>query len=148
MCLGRLTSTFLSTLILPSKLVIISMAGCILSTILLMFLAPLYYISLYIGVFVSGFFLSWQFASAFSWTSYHMNITGKLSSIFFIGNNNFILFYILNIMCVVLRPGSWQPVLPTFGRMDVHAESHVCDLHRGGHGGLSGSGCGGHVGCG
>ena len=102
MCLGRLTSTFLSTLILPSKLVIISMAGCILSTILLMFLAPLYYISLYIGVFVSGFFLSWQFASAFSWTSYHMNITGKLSSIFFIGNNNFILFLHpkYNVFCV------------------------------------------------
>ena len=85
MCLGRLTSTFLSTVLLPSKLVIISMAGCIISTLLLIFLAPLYYISLYIGVFVSGFFLSWQFASAFSWTSHHMNITGKLSSIFFIG---------------------------------------------------------------
>merc|ERR1712073_122566 len=66
MCLGRLTSTFLSTIIL-------------------IFLAPLYYISLYIGVFIMGFFLSWQFASAFSWTSHHMNITGKLSSIFFIG---------------------------------------------------------------
>jgi len=85
MCLGRLTSTFLSTIILPSKLVILSMMGCIISTFLLIFLAPLYYISLYIGVFIMGFFLSWQFASAFSWTSHHMNITGKLSSIFFIG---------------------------------------------------------------
>ena len=85
MCLGRLTSTFLSTIILPSKLVILSMLGCIISTLLLIFLAPLYYISLYIGVFIMGFFLSWQFASAFSWTSHHMNITGKLSSIFFIG---------------------------------------------------------------
>ena len=85
MCLGRLVSTFLSTVVLPSKLVIISMLGCILSTCLLLFLAPHYYISLYVGVAFMGFFLSWQFAAAFSWTSHHMNTTGKLSSIFFIG---------------------------------------------------------------
>ena len=85
MCLGRLVSTFLSTVVLPSKLVIVSMLGCILSTCLLLFLAPHYYISLYIGVAFMGFFLSWQFAAAFSWTSHHMNTTGKLSSIFFIG---------------------------------------------------------------
>jgi MFS family permease len=32
-----------------------------------------------------GFFVSWQFGTGFSWTSHHMNITGRLSSIFFIG---------------------------------------------------------------
>merc|ERR1712154_363770 len=66
------SSTFLSPLILPH-------------TLLLMFLAPVYYISLYCGVAVMGFFVSWQFATGFSWTSHHMNITGKLSSVFFIG---------------------------------------------------------------
>ena len=63
------------------------MLGCILSTCLLLFLAPHYYISLYVGVAFMGFFLSWQFAAAFSWTSHHMNTTGKLSSIFFIGTH-------------------------------------------------------------
>ena len=90
MCLGRLASTFLSTVILPSRLVIISMLGALLSSCLLMFLAPIYYISLYTGVAIMGFFVSWQFAAAFSWTSHHINITGKLSSIFFIGNTSLI----------------------------------------------------------
>jgi len=85
MCLGRLISTFLSTLIKPSSLVVISMLGCIIAVIVLIFLSPVYYIGLYAGVAISGFFFSWQFAAGFSWTSHHMNITGKLSSIFFIG---------------------------------------------------------------
>ena len=85
MCLGRLTSTFLSPLILPHTLLIISMVGCFFSSLVLMFLAPVYYVSLYCGVAVMGFFVSWQFATGFSWTSHHMNITGKLSSVFFIG---------------------------------------------------------------
>jgi len=85
MCLGRLTSTFLSPLLLPHTLLIICMVGCFFSSLLLMFLAPIYYVSLYCGVAVMGFFVSWQFATGFSWTSHHMNITGKLSSVFFIG---------------------------------------------------------------
>ena len=88
MCLGRLTSTFLSPLLLPHTLLIICMVGCFFSSLLLMFLAPVYYISLYCGVAVMGFFVSWQFATGFSWTSHHMNITGKLSSVFFIGNHS------------------------------------------------------------
>merc|ERR1712066_10333 len=85
MCFGRLTSTFLSPLILPHTLLIICMVGCFISSLFLMFLAPVYYISLYCGVALMGFFVSWQFATGFSWTSHHMNITGKLSSVFFIG---------------------------------------------------------------
>lgn len=87
MCFGRLTSTFLSPLILPHNLLIICMVGCLISSLLLMFLAPVYYVSLYCGVAIMGFFVSWQFATGFSWTSHHMNITGKLSSVFFIGNS-------------------------------------------------------------
>merc|ERR1719244_2124371 len=64
---------------------IICMLACVLGTVLLIFLAPLYHISLYTGVAIMGFFLSWQFGTGFSWTSQHMNITGRLSSIFFIG---------------------------------------------------------------
>ena len=40
-----------------------------------------------------GFFASWQFGTGFSWTSHHMNITGRLSSIFFIGDD--LLFFFL-----------------------------------------------------
>ena len=86
MCFGRLTSTFLSPLVLPHTLLIMSMVGCFISSLLLMFLAPVYYVSLYCGVAIMGFFVSWQFATGFSWTSHHMNITGKLSSVFFIGD--------------------------------------------------------------
>jgi len=85
MCFGRLMSIWLATLMLPSSLLVICMVACFLGTILLIFLAPLYHTSLYIGVAIMGFFISWQFGTGFSWTSQHMNITGKLSSIFFIG---------------------------------------------------------------
>jgi hypothetical protein len=33
----------------------------------------------------SGFFISWQFGSCFSWVAKKTNVTGRLSSIFFIG---------------------------------------------------------------
>eukprot|EP00092_Neocalanus_flemingeri_P019142 GFUD01020736.1.p1 GENE.GFUD01020736.1~~GFUD01020736.1.p1 ORF type:complete len:479 (-),score=106.16 GFUD01020736.1:18-1454(-) len=85
MCFGRLASIFLSTVLLPSTLLAVCMLACLLGTILLIFLAPIFHISLYTGVAIMGFFLSWQFGTGFSWTSQHMNITGRLSSVFFIG---------------------------------------------------------------
>lgn len=85
MCFGRLMSIWLATVVLPSSLLVICMISCLLGTILLIFLAPLYHTSLYVGVAILGFFVSWQFGTGFSWTSQYMNITGKLSSIFFIG---------------------------------------------------------------
>ena len=85
MCFGRLASIFLATAILPSTLLVVSTLACLLGTILLIFLAPIFHISLYTGVAIMGFFISWQFGTGFSWTSHHMNITGRLSSIFFIG---------------------------------------------------------------
>ena len=42
-----------------------------------------------------GFFASWQFGTGFSWTSHHMNITGRLSSIFFIGDKTTLSKFIL-----------------------------------------------------
>lgn len=85
MCFGRLMSIWLATVLLPSSLLVICMLSCLLGTVLLIFLAPLYSSSLYIGVAIMGFFVSWQFGTGFSWTSQHMNITGRISSIFFIG---------------------------------------------------------------
>ena len=99
MCVGRLISTWLSTFLQPSSLLPLGMGGCLLGnppthpslwhlsagTLLLLLLAPSYSLSLYCGVTIMGLFVSWQFATGFSWTSHHMNITGRLSSIFFIG---------------------------------------------------------------
>ena len=85
MCFGRLMSIWLATVLLPSSLLVICMLSCLLGTVLLIFLAPLYSSSLYSGVAIMGFFVSWQFGTGFSWTSQHMNITGRISSIFFIG---------------------------------------------------------------
>merc|ERR1712106_894533 len=82
---GRLMSIWLATVLLPSYLMVICMIFRLLGTILLIFLAPLYQTSLYIGVAIMRFFVSWQFGTGFSWTSQHMNITGKISSTFFIG---------------------------------------------------------------
>lgn len=85
MCFGRLMSVWLAATLFPRTIMIICMLACVVGTVLLIFLAPLYHISLYTGVAIMGFFLSWQFGTGFSWTSQHMNITGRLSSIFFIG---------------------------------------------------------------
>lgn len=85
MCLGRLVSILLATRFLPSTLLCGSTVCCLAASLLLVVLAPHYAISLYCGVAIMGFFVSWQFGTGFSWTSQHMNITGRLSSIFFIG---------------------------------------------------------------
>ena len=36
-------------------------------------------------LFRLGFFISWQFGSCFSWVAKKTNVTGRLSSLFFIG---------------------------------------------------------------
>ena len=102
MCVGRFASILLATKLLPSTLLVLCMFGCTIAAVLLIILAPIYHLSLYTGVgllpFASsllsliqvafmGFFASWQFGTGFSWTSHHMNITGRLSSIFFIGDD-------------------------------------------------------------
>ena len=99
MCVGRFASILLATKLLPSTLLVLCMVGCTIAAILLIILAPIYHLSLYTGVSLlplshlslqvafMGFFASWQFGTGFSWTSHHMNITGRLSSIFFIGGN-------------------------------------------------------------
>jgi len=85
MCVGRFASILLATKLLPSTLLVLCMVGCTIAAFLLIILAPIYHLSLYTGVAFMGFFASWQFGTGFSWTSHHMNITGRLSSIFFIG---------------------------------------------------------------
>ena len=103
MCVGRFASILLAIKLLPSTLLVLCMFGCTIAATLLIILAPVYHLSLYTGVGLlplislsllsslqvafMGFFASWQFGTGFSWTSHHMNITGRLSSILFIGDN-------------------------------------------------------------
>ena len=85
MCLGRMFSVLLSTIFLPSTLLCSSTLFCGVASLLLLLLAPHFKEGLYSGVLIMGFFVSWQFGTGFSWTSQYMNITGKLSSLFFVG---------------------------------------------------------------
>ena len=50
MCVGRLASILLATRLLPSTLLAVCMAACTLGACILLILAPIYHISLYIGV--------------------------------------------------------------------------------------------------
>ena len=93
MSAGRLASIYMSTQWLPSTMSATCTLACLLASLLLVGLAPLYHLGLYAGVVLMGFFVSWQFGSGFSWTSHHMNITGRTSSIFFIGKANRIIRY-------------------------------------------------------
>ena len=107
MCVGRFASILLATKLLPSTLLVLCMFGCTIAAVLLIILAPIYHLSLYTGVgfpphlsllmqvAFMGFFASWQFGTGFSWTSHHMNITGRLSSIFFIGDKTTLSKFIL-----------------------------------------------------
>lgn len=85
MSAGRLASVYMAMQWSPPIMTAACMAACSLAMWVLVGLAPLYHIGLYVGVAIMGFFVSWQFGSGFSWTSSHMNITGRVSSIFFIG---------------------------------------------------------------
>ena len=78
-------SVLLSTIFLPSTLLCSSTLFCGVASLLLLLLAPHFTEGLYSGVLIMGFFVSWQFGTGFSWTSQYMNITGKLSSLFFVG---------------------------------------------------------------
>jgi len=82
---GRLSGIFISRLVSPTKIIISSISGCIVGSLLLTVLAPLYSVALYVGVILMGFAISFQFASGISWTANLFNVTGRASFIFFFG---------------------------------------------------------------
>jgi len=82
---GRLSGIFISRLVSPTKIIISSISGCIVGSLLLTVLAPYYSVALYIGVILMGFAISFQFASGISWTANLFNVTGRASFIFFFG---------------------------------------------------------------
>ena len=67
------------------NMILASLATCLATAIFLCVTASWSVTCLYLGTAVLGFFISWQFGSCFSWVAKKKNITGRLSSIFFIG---------------------------------------------------------------
>ena len=57
---GRLSGIFISRLVTPTKIIISSISGCIIGSLLLTLLAPYYSVALYIGVILMGFAISFQ----------------------------------------------------------------------------------------
>ena len=84
MC-GRLVSALIAAFVTPRNMILMSLALCIGAAIFLCFQGGSSAISLYVGTAVLGFFILWQFGSCFSLVAKKKNITGRLSSIFFIG---------------------------------------------------------------
>ena len=82
---GRSSGIFISKYVEPTKLILGSISGCITSALLLSILAATSKVGLYIGTFLMGFSVAFQFASGISWTAGLFNVTGKLSFIFFLG---------------------------------------------------------------
>merc|ERR1719323_1847339 len=73
-------------------IIISSISGCIVGSLLLTVLAPFYSAALYVGVIIMGFAISFQFASGISWTANLFNVTGTASFIFFFGFTGFLSF--------------------------------------------------------
>merc|ERR1712168_1240859 len=69
----------------PTKIIISSITGCFISSIILSIFASYHKFSLYLGVVIMGFAIAFQFASGISWTAKLFNVTGKASFIFFFG---------------------------------------------------------------
>ena len=84
MC-GRLVSALIAAFIKPRNMILLSLGMCLGTAFFLCFTASYSALCLYLGTATLGFFISWQFGSCFSWVAKKKNITGRLSSIFFIG---------------------------------------------------------------
>ena len=83
--IGRSSGIFISKLLSPTKIIISSISGCFISSVLLSIFAPYHKAALYTGVVIMGFAIAFQFASGISWTAKLFNVTGQASFIFFLG---------------------------------------------------------------
>ncbi len=82
---GRIVSIFLAGLIRPRNMILTSCTMCVVAAVGLCALAAESKYLLYLGTGLLGFFVSWQFGSGYSWVAQKMDITGRLSPIFFVG---------------------------------------------------------------
>ncbi len=82
---GRLVSIFMARLVRPRNMIAASCSACVLVAAALCALAAVDRYFLYCLTFLLGFFVSWQFGSCYSWVAQKMDITGRLSPVFFVG---------------------------------------------------------------
>ncbi len=82
---GRIVSIFLVKYVRPRNMILASLVMCVASSAGLCALASSSKYLLYSGTGLLGFFISWQFGSCYSWVAQKMDITGRLSPIFFVG---------------------------------------------------------------
>ena len=71
--------------LISRNMILISLVTCLATAVFLSLTGGESVICLYLGTAALGFFISWQFGSCFSWVAKKRNITGRLSSLFFIG---------------------------------------------------------------
>ena len=78
---------FLSSSLLPRTLILTSLVMSVLTALLLVLTAHRYLELLYLGTGATGYFVSLQFASGYSWLAEQVDLTGRGSSVVFLGAN-------------------------------------------------------------
>ena len=86
--IGRLASIFVVSLVSPKTMIRVSLILCTLSTLLLSIEAEKSSTLLFVSASIYGFAISWQYASAYSWTAENIDVVGYKASIFTIGCAN------------------------------------------------------------
>ena len=82
---GRFSGVIISKYLHPRIIILVSIGFCLAGIILILSVGSWSVPGLFAGVGITGFFLSFQFASGFSWLAENMDMTGKNSSIVFLG---------------------------------------------------------------
>ena len=81
----RFSGVIISNYFQPKFIIIVSIACCLATTIFILSFGRWTVTGLFAGVGVTGFFLSFQFASAFSWLADYLDMSGPNSCIVFLG---------------------------------------------------------------
>ena len=76
---------FLSSRLRPLVLIVCSLLGCVLSSLLLSLAADQVISLLFLGTGAVGLFVSIQFASGISWLAERLDLTGRGASVVFLG---------------------------------------------------------------
>lgn len=83
--IGRFCAVIISNYVQPSVIIMVSVVVCLLGIILIISIGSWSVGGLFAGVSIVGFSLSFQFASGFSWLAELVDMTGRNSSIVFLG---------------------------------------------------------------
>jgi len=84
---GRFSGVLLSTRIPPRILILASLASAAVSALLLCLTAATSLVCLFLGTGAVGFTVSLQFASGYCWLAEQVDLTGRGSSVVFLGAN-------------------------------------------------------------